>query len=199
VPSGPPRDRFVFGDPLRAAADSEPAAWLAEAVVGPFGSVGGLVPGHYESYLVVDSAQDDEVDWWDAQRERVAALAEVLTAFTATPDAAWFALWEGHGWDSLDALREIPRFDRPERRYLLVSGRVADVERITWPGEPDEPRGWFRPDLWWPQDRQWFVGTDVDFWCNYVGGSEALTDAITARLPGVCHRASLEDALRTEA
>jgi hypothetical protein len=187
---------FVFGERLTAATSGEPAAWLPEAVNGSFGSVGGLLPGHYESYLLVESAPERIEDWWAAQRQIIAALAEVLSAYTETADEAWFAIWEGHSsrWDSVAALHQVPRFDLPHRTYYLITGQVIDVEHI-W--EPIA-RHWFRPDLWWPEDRQWFVATDVDFWCNYVGGSRTMTEAVTSRLPGLCRPITLDEALRAE-
>jgi hypothetical protein len=196
-PQGPPEDEFVFGERLTAARSGDLAGWLSEAVVGSFGSVGGLLPAHYESYLLVESAPESIEDWWRAQRQIITALAEVLSRFTDTPEESWFAIWEGHSsyWDSVEALRRLPRLDRPHRSYYLISGRVIDVENIV---EPMQPRGWFRPDLWWPEDRRWFVGTDVDFWCNYIGGSRAMTDAVTSRLPGLCEPVTLDAPLRVE-
>ena len=226
---------MIFGDRLSAADSTEPAAWLTEVVnIAPW-TVGGLLPEHYESYLLIEPAPSELEGWWSAQRQIVTALAQVLAQFTQTPDESWFAVWEGHGFDSRyhisgawaigdeptaeqrveieaelaaarvegarltaairEALQGVPRFSLPYRTYYLLSGHVTDVKDIRWPGEPDR---WFRPDLWWPQDRQWFVGTDVDFWCNYVGGSRAMTDAITSRLPGLCHPVTLGEPLREE-
>jgi hypothetical protein len=123
-------------------------------------------------------------------------VADVLAEFTDTPSSSWFAIWEGHGYDDVarDALRALPRFDRPTRRYVLLGGAVSDVGSIRWPGEDR----WFRPDLWWPDDHRWFVGSDVDFWSNYVGGSRAMTDALAARLPDRCAPVTLDDRLRLE-
>ena len=47
---------------------------------------------------------------------------------------------------------------------------------------PDDD-GWRNPDLFWPEDRRWFVATDVDFWSLYVGGQNSfireLADSVT--------------------
>jgi hypothetical protein len=187
----------VFGECLNAAESVEAAGWLSGAVDISTWTVGGLLPSHYESYLLVESAPAEIEDWWAAQRQIVVAMAEVLSAYTETPNAAWFAIWEGSSsrWSSVEALQRVPRFELPWRTYFLVAGRVVDVENIV---DPEEPHGWFRPDLWWPSDRRWFVGTDVDFWCNYVGGSRAMTDAIASRLPGLCRPATLDEPLRIE-
>jgi hypothetical protein len=214
----------IFGDRLQAAPSAEPAAWLSDASSLSEGTVGGLLPRHYESYLLLESADSDVDDWWAAQSELVSTLAGVLTDFTTTPERSWFAIWEGHGYDGpeaitfyrdadparvaalieeenrramlvRDALEAIPRFVLPHRTYYLLAGHTLDVAEIRWPAEP---RHWFRPDLWWPEDRSWFVGTDVDFWCNYIGGTEEMTDAVAARLPGLCRRTTLDEPLRSE-
>lgn len=223
---------MIFGDRLTAAGSAEPAAWLRGSTDLASWTVGGLLPEHYESYVLVEAAAAGVEDWWAAQRQIVVALAEVLADFTDTPDESWFAVWEGHGFDSRhtfvawqgeptaeyraeiearqevlrtedarftvsvrEALRAVPRFELPTRTYYLVSGHVTDVDDLRWPGEPDR---WFRPDLWWPQDRRWFVGTDVDFWCNLIGGTTDMTEAITSRLPDRTRAVRLDEPLPIE-
>ncbi len=65
------------------------------------------------------------------------------------------------------ALAQIPTFDRPHRTYYLVEGPAMAVTDLRHPGGED----WRNPDLFWPDDRQWFVATDVDFWSLYIGGT----------------------------
>ena len=93
---------MIFGDRLEAADSSEPADWLAAALAAQRWAVGGLLPRHFESYVVVEAASPDIEDWWEAQREIVAALAGVLVDFTDTPTEARFAVWDGHGFDRSD-------------------------------------------------------------------------------------------------
>ncbi len=68
-------------------------------------------------------------------------------------------------------LAQIPHLELRHRTYLLLRGAVRDAARLSEPGRPQE---WQRPDLFWPDDRSWFVATDVDFWSLYVGGGEQL-------------------------
>jgi hypothetical protein len=196
------------------------------------GTVGRLLPTGYESYVLLEAAPAEADDWWEAQRQIMSTAAEVLNEFTDTPSESWFAIWEGHGYDTRQSslywegeptpeerarievrqaelraedarlalsiraeLQRMPTFDLPGRTYYLLTGAVSDVAAIRWPGETER---WFRPDLWWPSDRQWFLGTDVDFWCNYVGGSAAMTDALADRLPGGSRRVTVHDELRVE-
>jgi hypothetical protein len=222
--------RMMFGDRLAPARDTEPAEWLTGAVRLETGTVAGLLPTHYESYALVEPAPS-QANWWEAQRRIMRRVSEVLARFTDTPERSWFAVWEGHGFDSRhrlvarqsertdakrakmeaqqealraedarftvsvrEALRAVPRWKRPARTYYLLSGTVADIDSIRWPGEDR----WFRPDLWWPDDHAWFVGTDVDFWTTYIGGTPAMTDALTERLPERCRAITLDDELRAE-
>jgi len=36
------------------------------------------------------------------------------------------------------------------------------------------------PNLWWPDDRAWFVATDIDYAWTYIGGSTELIDQLLA-------------------
>lgn len=77
-------------------------------------------------------------------------------------------------------LAELPRFDLPRRRYYLVSGRLDAVSLIARP----DGFGLHVPDLWWPEDRSWFVATDTDLDWTYVAGTEALVAAVARAFPG---------------
>lgn len=183
-----------FGDRMRVPDSVEPAAWLTGTVTISPWTVGGLLPQHFESYLQVGGAPPEVEDWWGAQRDIVATVAEVLAQFTDTPDETWFAIWEGHGFAAASVL-DVPRFDLLHRSYHLVSGAVTDVAHVRWPSDPSR---WFQADLWWPQDRRWFVATDVDFWCTYVAGSHALCAAIASRLPDLCRPVAADEPLPVE-
>jgi hypothetical protein len=78
------------------------------------------------------------------------------------------------------ALSRLPSFDLPNRRYYLVGGAVTAASEIERPdGKFPQP-----PDLWWPEDRRWFVGGDIDLdWC-YIAGSVRLVSAVAAEFQG---------------
>lgn len=59
------------------------------------------------------------------------------------------------------------------RTYMLYRD---PVERATAVGEAGGPVS--VPDLWWPDDRMWFVGSDTDLLGTYVGGPRRLIDVI---------------------
>jgi hypothetical protein len=62
----------------------------------------------------------------------------------------------------------------------LVCGAVTAASEIERPdGKFPQP-----PDLWWPEDRRWFVGGDTDLdWC-YIAGSVRLVSAVAAEFQG---------------
>ncbi|MEX0755508.1 MAG: hypothetical protein WD556_10405 [Actinomycetota bacterium] len=62
-------------------------------------------------------------------------------------------------------LAEIPRVDLANRSYYLFSGAIDAVPRLTRAlGQS--------PNLWWPEDRSWFVSTEIEGFSTYVGGDE---------------------------
>jgi hypothetical protein len=67
------------------------------------------------------------------------------------------------------------------RDTLLFDGPIEAVVAIgqPWPGEFG-PIARQSPQWWWPHDRAWFVGTEIDYPWTYVVGSEVLIAAIQA-------------------
>lgn len=218
----------IFGPAVTPAPTTEVADWIA-GLLRRGGSVGSLVPTVYEAYLEVEPpAAGDADDWWPSYRELFGVIAAIGATRTTTPDRCWYAIWEGHGFGTgalgffsvpgverdrraEDAIRaefeernaatraalaELPRFAVPSRTYFLLGGDVAAATELQWAGETDQ---WFRPDLWWPDDRSWFVATDVDFWCLYVGGPASLIAELAEALPTVSRVVSADAALDCEA
>jgi hypothetical protein len=93
-------------------------------------------------------------------------LAAVLARHTSTPQRCWFAVWEGFG-GLASQWRSAPRFELPHRGMLLLTGPVdaaaASLGADSWTHQS--------ASLWWPDDRAWCVGTDVDLMTTYVGAS----------------------------
>lgn len=211
---------MIFGDAVRSATSAEPAAWLSSERTGEFFTVGWLVPDRYESIVRVAANEPGE-HWWEGYRELHRAIVEVARRHTSTPERAWLAIWEGHGFTSWSAhvawrdppvdeaeglardaerervadesrrekariaaaLGEIAAFDAPERRYYLLTGPVDAVLELRHPVGTGAPNDWHHPDLWWPDDRRWFVATDVDVWSLYVAGDEAFVGEVMAAVP----------------
>ncbi|MBV9950521.1 MAG: hypothetical protein JO291_01120 [Acidimicrobiia bacterium] len=208
---------MILGDGLRPADGAASAEWIGEALRGPDGTVGGLVPDRYPAILRVHAPEPALEEWWAEYRALYELVASIGERHTSTPDRAWFGVWEGHGFDNTTthiawwdpppdegarrarlaeqarlreedqrrnaairaALAELPRFDRPNRTYFLLEGPVAGVSRLHDPGLRD----WRNPDLFWPDDRRWFVATDVDFWSLYIGGEDDFLAEVAASVP----------------
>lgn len=223
---------MIFGDHVRVPASSAAAAWIGEACRGEWGTVGALVPNDYALHARVRAPSADHDDWWGEYRSLFAAVAAVGERHTSSSELAWFAVWDGHGWDTstthvavpgpLDEagfrrlratqarLREedarrhaavraglaaVPRFHVPHRTYHLLAGPVAAVVAIEEPGSPGR---WQRPDLFWPNDRSWFVASDVDFWSLYVGGSERFVTELVEAVPTPAEVVTLDRRLEVE-
>ncbi|MBA8962566.1 hypothetical protein [Rhodococcus opacus] len=89
-----------------------------------------------------------------------AALPDVLVQHTTTPDDCWFGFWEGHAGHGMNLPHPGPRVHIPSRENYLARGTVRDAVRTL---------GSCGPDLWWPQDRAWFVASDIDLMSTYIG------------------------------
>lgn len=69
----------------------------------------------------------------------------------------------------------LPELRVPNRNYLVLCGPVDAAKHMHDPISPSARRP---PDLWWPSDRAWFVGSDPDLSWTYLAGPAALTDVI---------------------
>ncbi|MYU26980.1 hypothetical protein CFC35_02515 [Streptomyces sp. FBKL.4005] len=113
------------------------------------------------------------------------ALVPVLARHTGTPEQCWFGLWAGYGrwvWD------RFPTFETPGRDEVLLTGRLADAASPVSLDEFAE-----LPDLWWPQDRAWCLGGDVDLVSTYVGGSPELIADLLATADLEAHPVQPDD------
>lgn len=136
-------------------------------------------------------------------RAVVERLVGLLRPHTSTAESCWFAFWDG--WGVPFTLRPVkkglftrkpageqapedagqkallerwdaPKFSIPGRDLLLFSGSLHDaMESFYEPmGAPSFQTAYF----WWPDDRAWFVATEIDFDSTYIGGSRACIDAL---------------------
>jgi hypothetical protein len=88
----------IFGDSFCAAPSTAPAEWLAGTCsVRPW-TVGALVPNHYEAVLRLHAPDPEPDDWWELYRDLFAIATSIEARHTSTPELAWFAVWEGHGF-----------------------------------------------------------------------------------------------------
>lgn len=121
---------------------------------------------------------DDQPGMWNGApaeghlpTDVAARLAAVLSRFTTTPAECWFGIWSGFGFVGTPDTT----LDLPAREYLLSRGPVERAA-ANLAEEPSEQSA----NVWWPEDRAWFVATDVDLMTTYVGGSAACIAGVLA-------------------
>jgi hypothetical protein len=129
--------------------------------------------------------EDGQLGLWDAEPAEgslpaatAAVLSAVLAGHTSAAGQCWFAVWDGYGTLS-PADPAPPGFTAGDRGLLLLTGPASSAAVSLCP-----PPFQQSPNLWWPGDRAWCVGTDIDFMSSYVGGTRQCVDAIVAH-PGL--------------
>ena len=104
----------------------------------------------------------------------------MLAAFTSTPHDCWFAVWDGYA-GSLDLPAGLPLLELPHRRYGLLNGDLAGLDRWKEAVGSDSPDP---PAFVWPTDQQWCFASDVDPHWAGVGAEEAAVRALL-QAPGL--------------
>ncbi|MFC9244892.1 hypothetical protein ACFT7S_12905 [Streptomyces sp. NPDC057136] len=164
-----------------ASLDERPVRWAA--VAAAYGCEVG--PGtRWHEVVGMDQGYNNASEYglpglWDEHPAEgptplavAQALIPVLARHTGTSERCWFGLWHGYGrWD----FGHVPTFGTPERDEVLLAGTLAEAVSPVSLDEFAE-----LPDLWWPQDRAWCLGGDVDLVSTYVGGSRALIAELLA-------------------
>lgn len=137
----------------------------------------------------------------------VKRLLPVLREHTQTAERCWFAFWDGWGIPVPLTARKgffsrvfgrpepqdratrsehdrwkAPKFSIPGRDLLLFTGSLDDALESFY--EPFGSGPFQSAYLWWPEDRAWFVATEIDFMSTYIGASDACVEAIL-QTPGI--------------
>jgi hypothetical protein len=108
--------------------------------------------------------------------DQLRALCDVLSAHTADAERCFAGIWAGWGWAVRYA--SYPELCLPGREYLLLEGPLSASDEVSHDeGLAAESQS---PNLLWPEDRAWFVASEIDFDSTLVGGTEQLIDAILA-------------------
>jgi hypothetical protein len=134
----------------------------------------------------------------DLVEEKIDLLCGILARHTGTPESTYFGMSTIHA-GVRDEWPDAPQYEQHARDWVVLRGPLAAVDQIAVsdrhpgiavlhfypkgqapPPDYEPPEQWRRqtPDLIWPEDRSWFVQTEVDFDSTVVGGSRALIDAL---------------------
>jgi hypothetical protein len=130
------------------------------------------------------------------EKELLGPLLEALGEHTKTPASTFFGIWRGMTWGRTVAVPaswggDVPppqpwrstddlsfafpedqaarrSLQQPQRDYTLLAGSLDRGILV---------EGWLSPsspNLIWPEDRAWFLASEIDFDSTLVGGSKAL-------------------------
>ena len=71
---------------------------------------------------------------------------------------------------------------RHTARFLVaeVPPEAAPGEEIDEASFSEEVDSFHSPSFWWPEDRAWFLSTEVDAQSTYIGGSVGLVERLLA-------------------
>lgn len=86
----------------------------------------------YESTLRLHAPDPTPDGWWELYCDLFELVASVGARYTSTPDRAWFAIWEGHGFGTgttLQGWRDPPADDAERQWRDAERGRQRDAER----------------------------------------------------------------------
>ena len=142
----------------------------------------------------------------ERQLDRIEAscLIDVLRGQTTTHADCWFAIWHGYGelsgavgflhlrrrglrgWlarrkqqrqrlEAPPGLADAPTVTLPSREYYLYGGGIDTVPHFEFMTGSVQT-----PNMWWPQDRSWFVGTEVDFDSTLVACGDPCAESLLA-------------------
>lgn len=174
-------------------ADGGPAGWSAVCAAT------GRTPHALMQWAAIAGVTDEKADSWQGgdpfqgSLEPLPDLCRSLERHSAPATDCFFALWEGWGWvvgggvtitnGPEGEIRRVtpgafpadsPRLRLPHRDHLLFAGTLSPT-----PFFRDGP--WAQsPNLFWPADHAWCVGTEIDFDSTLVGGSAELVAAVLA-------------------
>lgn len=118
----------------------------------------------------------DEPNEGSAPPPVLAALCTLLAPHTGDPDACWFGVWSGFGWDYRVGVPETKSISSRDREWDLFRAPLNAMRRCFLESGLTHQS----VNLVWPEDRSWCVATEIDLVSTYVGGSAGLISAIVA-------------------
>lgn len=190
----------VLPSGVELVTDISPAEWVA-AGLRPWGRgkgvpVASIVPDGYESYARIEHPDDSAEG--EVPPEIMGALIRILEDFTTSPKGCFFCVWDGWGFwfqgshavstpdpetkaaherasaERDRIMRQAPLVKGQARDYFLFRGPLSAATSLSFDGF-EQP-----PSLWWPEDRAWCVGTDIDLKDTFVGATRECVERLTA-------------------
>jgi hypothetical protein len=180
-------------------SDVSPAAWVIEGLRswGRDGvPVTSIVPEGFHAYARIEHP-DDSMEG-EVLPETMGMLVPILEDFTTTPDGCFFCVWDGWGFwfqgshavmtpdpemkaaherasaERDRIMKQAPLVKAQARDYFLFHGPLSAASSLAFDGFDQSP------NLWWPDDRAWCVGTEIDLKDTYVGASRECIERLVA-------------------
>jgi hypothetical protein len=122
--------------------------------------------------------------------QQLTALCELLATHTSTPELCFVGVWEGYGWH--DDWSASPTLRLDQRTFLVRQGPLG-LALAVGRGGPNSAISIEPPSIFWPADRAWLVASDPDLDSTYVGGSNALIEAVLTHPDLEAWRATADD------
>ena len=197
---------------LTACSDLSPADWITGSEL-PWQQLAGFGPSGFTAYArlrflpdpAYDGQSENDVDFDDGVSEsaKLSAALQVLSRHTSTPDAYYFCLWDGWGWNEDSADSALIDFESGSARpvsheaarpgvapsspssahkepKVVIPNRAYFLFQVSEVGDRDLAQGRLWPDLpdpafIWPADRAWCLANDVDpHWAGIGAGALAI-------------------------
>ena len=167
---------------LEPCTNRRAAKWVLDGLA-PFKTltVGSHVPLRFERYARLSHPGEDG---WLPRRVAV-PLKPILLRHTPSGTSCWFGVWRGWGLTYQPDVPKTIYVDTGFREWDLFKGCLDVMDRGFFLGLD------VGANLVWPDDRSWFVATDIDLDRIYVGCSRNLLSdlLIECRLDAVEVRA----------
>jgi len=124
---------------------------------------------------------------------QLAALCELLATHTSTPEQCFVGVWEGYVWPATDSEWSPSPTLRLDQRTFLVRQGPLGLALAVGRGGPNGGISIEPPSIFWPADRAWLVASDPDLDSTYLGGSNALIEAVLTHPDLEAWRATADD------
>jgi hypothetical protein len=157
------------------------------------------IVGSWDSSNFTDGRWPGSGPWpGELEVEKLDALCALLAEHTGTPESVYFGLSTINS-GTAEEWSALPEYQQIHRDWVILHGPLKAVEEIAlssrhftvvygvregeerppdW--EPPERFSRQSPNLLWPEDRAWFVASEVDFDSTLLGGSRVLIEALLA-------------------
>ena len=136
---------------LTACSDLSAADWITGSDL-PWQQLAGFGPSGFTAYArlrflpdpAYDGQSENDVDFGDAVSEsaKLSAALQVLSRHTSTPDAYYFCLWDGWGWDDDSAGSALIDIESGSTLESMSTSRLPKVYR-----EDGSPHAAARPGV----------------------------------------------------